>query len=233
MARSYTNLLTWMAGEFAPRILATPEASVKQMFENAIRYWNSHSGYKISTVVNYTPGTARVQVGAAFKTVVDVMPTSQAEQIWNNHPLWTLTGVTILDNVTTDLILMSEAFRNYQIYVGTNFRFHFEKSDLPTAGGYLYCVNVPAGTASLYVVGTKRILPDEDVSILPEVIVNWIYYYTKALVKQLEGHTLRATDIIDVKSDGQELYDEGKEEVEKLQETIKKEAWWVMFLKRM
>jgi len=230
MARDYTAYLTWIANEFAPRILATPETTLKQMYENAIRYWNTHSGYKITGLYDYTPGTKRVQISESFKQVSNVLPTSAATHIWNSHPLWTLTGITILDNVTTDLIMMSEAFRNYRVYVGTNFRYHFEKSDDPSEGGYLYCVNVPSGVQSVYVEGTRRIMEDETVT--TELILNWLYYYTKALVKQVEGHALRSTGIIDVKTDGQEMVDEGKEEMGELKETLQKESWWVMFSKR-
>lgn len=230
MARDYSAYLTWIANEFAPRILATPEITLKQMYENAIRYWNTHSGYKITGLYDYKPGVKRVQISESFKAISNVLPTSATTYIWNSHPLWTLTGITILDNVTTDLIMMSEAFRNYRVYVGTNFRWHFEKSDDPSVGGYLSCVNVPAGVGSVYVEGTRRILEDEVVT--TELILNWLYYYTKALVKQVEGHALRAVGIIDVSTDGQAMVDEGREEMKDLQETLKKEAWWVMFPKR-
>jgi len=230
MARSYTSFLTWIAAEFAPRTLATPEATLKQMYENAIRYWNTHSGYKIAGVYDYTAGSSRLQLSTSFKTVSDVMPTSTTTYIWNDHPLWTLTGITILDNVTTDLIMMSEAFRNYRIYVGTNFRWHYEKSDVPSVAGYLYVENVPSGVQSLYVEGTRRITEDEDIS--TELILNWIYYYTKALVKQIEGHTLRAAGMVDIPTDGQVLVDEGREEQKDLQETLKRESWWTVFPKR-
>jgi hypothetical protein len=225
-----SDIVDWVVREFAPRTLATTQVTLEQQAENAVRYWNTHSAYKISSVYDYAAGTVRVQLGAAFKAVADVIPTNATTYIWNDHPLWTLTGVTILDNVTTDLIMMSEAFRNYRIYVGTNFRWHFEKSDDSTKGGYLYAVNVPQGVQSLYVMGTKRILDGETVP--TELILNWLFYYTKALVKQIEGHTLRAAGIIDVTTDGQQMVDEGREEMKDLQETLRRESWWVAFPKR-
>jgi hypothetical protein len=230
MARDYTKYLTWIANEFLPRELATPNAVIQQQVENAITYYNTHSAYKITGIYDYIPGQKRAQLNSAFKTVVEVLPTSSTTWIWNDHPLWTLTGVTILDNVTTDLIMMSEAFRNYRIYVGTNFRWTFEKSDVPTVGGYLYAINVPANVEGVYVIGTKRITVDEDVVV--EVILNWINYYTKALVKQIEGNTLRAAGIVDLKTDGQELVNEGKEEMKALQDSLMKESFWVTALKR-
>jgi len=224
------EIINWIGTEFLPRTLATPTSVIGQQVDNAIRYYNTHSAYKISGVYDYTPGTKRVQISEAFKTIVEVIPTTSTTWIWNDHPLWTLLGITVLDNVTTDLIMMSEAFRNYQIYVGSNFRWTWAKSDDPTVGGYLYAINVPSRVRALFVVGTKRILPGED--IVTEVILNWILYYTKALVKQVEGHTLRAAGIVDLKTDGQELVTEGREEQKHLQDQLMKESFWVTAIKR-
>jgi hypothetical protein len=225
-----SEISAWVVQEFLPRTLATPAAVITQQVTNAIRYYNTHSAYKISGIYDYVPGQKRVQLDPAFKAAFDVIPTSSTTWIWNDHPLWTLLGVTVLDNVTTDLIMMSEAFRNYQIYVGSNFRWVYEKSDDPTVGGYLYAINVPSTVQALYVVGTKRILANEDIKV--EVILNWILYYVKALVKQIEGHTLRAAGIVDLKTDGQELMSEGKEEQKHLQEQLMKESFWITALKR-
>jgi len=71
MARDYTKYLTWLRQEFKPLTLATPDDTLKQIVENAIRYWNTNSAYKLGTMVNYAPLTKRVQLNAQFKTVVD------------------------------------------------------------------------------------------------------------------------------------------------------------------
>lgn len=231
--RQMTKYVNWIKREFSPLELVLAKDGdevIEQQVENAIRYWNNNSAYKISDVYEYTPGTDRVQIDANFKTVVDVIPTKKTTFIWNDHPLWTLTGITVLDNVTTDLIMMSEAFRNYRIYVGTNFRHWFHKSDDPTVGGYLYCVNVPAGVSSVYVIGTKRITENEN--IISPHILDWILYYSKALVKQVEGNILRKTAIIDMPLDGQALYTEGREEQKALQESLARNSRWVVFMKR-
>lgn len=228
--RNMNKYLQWIATEFKPLTLITPPEAIAQQVENAIRYWNTHSAYKISDVVDYAPGINRVQISPEFKAVVDVIPTKTTTHIWNDHPLWTLTGITVLDNVTTDLIMMSEAFRNYKIYVGTNFRFTFQREGDPTKGGYLYATNVPQNVGSLMVIGTKRILMEEDVKV--DYILDWILQYTKALVKQIEGNTLRKTSIIDTPLDGQALVDEGREEVEKLQDKLQDEGRWIAFIKR-
>jgi len=230
MARDYTKYLTWLKNEFKPLILITPDIVLEQQVENAIRYWNTHSAYKIGDVYNYAPGTKRVQLNSNFKMVVDVIPTKATTWIWNDHPLWTLTGITVLDNVTTDLIMMSEAFRNYRIYVGTNFRWTFQKSDDPTVGGYLYCINVPSNVESIFVTGTKRVIADEDIKV--DYILDWIYYYSKALVKQIEGNTLRKTAVIDMPIDGQALVDEGREEQKDLREKLFRDGMWILPIRR-
>jgi len=118
--RSMTKYVDWIKKEFEPISLIianTDDTVLEQKVENAIRYWNTHSAYKVSAMYDYAPGTTRIQLSEEFKSVVDVIPGQNAGFIWNSHPLWTLTGVTVLDNVTTDLIMLSEAFRNYRIYV--------------------------------------------------------------------------------------------------------------------
>lgn len=231
MARSYTEYLQWIKTEFAPLVLATPDDTIKQFVENAIRYWNTHSAYKISAMIPYTVGQIRAELPAQFKCVADVIPNRKTTWIWNDHPLWTLTSIQILDSVTTDLIMMSEAFRNYRIYVGADFRWWHYRSDLLTSGGYLYCINVPGGTTSLFVIGTKRILPDEDITELH--IKDWILRYTKALVKQAEGNTLRKAATVHLTTDGQQLVDEGMKEMEDLQKDLERSSRWVVFIKRV
>lgn len=231
--RSMDKYVDWIKREFNPLQLIIAQSSdevIEQQVENAIRYWNTHSAYKISQVVDYSANSARVQLDPEFKAVVDVLPTAASTYIWSSHPLWTLVGLTVLDNVTSDLIMMSEAFRSYQIYVGTNFRFAYKRSDEPTIGGYLYCTNVPANTQSLLAIGTKRITKNEDIK--SQYILDWILYYAKALVKQLEGNVLRKTMIIDTPLDGQSLVDEGRKEIEQLQERLHRDSRWIIFMKR-
>jgi hypothetical protein len=230
MARDYTAYLTWINQEFLPLILATPQATQIQILENAIRFWNTNSAYKITTMFDYAPGVKRIQLNTQFKAVADVYPSKTTAFVWNNHPLWSLMGMTVLDNVTGDLILMSEAFRNYQVYVGADFQWVFDKSDDPTVGGYLYCVNIPSGTEKICVMGTKRITADEDIK--PEPILDWIYRYSKALLKQVEGNTLRKSSIIGIANDGQQMVDEGRDEMKDLQDRLSKDSRWIAFLKR-
>ena len=52
----------WIRAEFAPITLATPSDTVKQMIENAIRYWNTHSAHKTSAMYD-TERSGRIQVG--------------------------------------------------------------------------------------------------------------------------------------------------------------------------
>lgn len=230
MARDYNKYLTWLRNEFLPLTLATPEDTLKQIVENSIRYWNTNSAYKLGTMVPYTVGQKRAQLNTQFKTVVDIYPDKTTTWIWNDHPLWTLMGITVLDNVTGDLIMMSEAFRNYRVYVGTDFQWQFDKSDDPAVGGYLYCINIPSGTQNLFVMGTKRITDDEDVKI--EQVLDWLYRYSKAQLKQIEGNTLRKVSVVGVSNDGQQLVDEGKQEIKDLQVELAKNGRWVVMSRR-
>jgi hypothetical protein len=224
------EIVAWLANEFLPLTLATPTATLEQIVDNAVRYWNTHSGYKITTMVDVPAGGTAVRLNTQFKRVVRVYPSSTTTWIWNDHPLWTLLGITILDNVTGDLIMMSEAFRNYRIYVGTDFRWVFQKSEDPTVGGDLYAINVPSGVEKLAVVGTKRITANETIKV--EYILDWILSFSKALLKQIEGNTLRKSSIIDIKNDGQELVNEGIEEMKDLKERLIHDGRWVALIRR-
>ena len=228
--RDAAEYVLWIRNEFKPLTLATPEATIYQQIENAIRYWNTHSGYKICQMVDYNQGLKRVQLDPSFKSVVQVYPNAKSTFIWNDHPLWTMLGVQVLDNVTTDLILMSEAFRNYQVYVGTNFMWHFDKAENFTEGGYLYAIHVPSQTNSLAVVGTKRILRNETIT--SDWIIDWLLRYTKALVSIVEGNTLRVASVIGLNNPGQQLLDAGKEDLKNLQDELAKNGRWVAFASR-
>lgn len=84
--RNYDKFLTWIRQEFLPLTLATPETTLKQIYENAIRFWNTHSAYRVETMVSYPPGTKRVQLNAQFKAVAEVYPSKTTTWIWNDHP---------------------------------------------------------------------------------------------------------------------------------------------------
>jgi len=203
-------IVAWLKVEFQPLTLATPDETLEQIVDNSVRYWNTHSGLKLTTMFDPPAGGSAIQLNNQFKTVVNVYPSATTTWIWNDHPLWTLLGITILDNVTGDMIMMSEAFRNYRCYVGTDMRWYFEQSKVSSEGGLLFMTNLPRGTDKIAVVGTKRITADE--SITNEYIIDWILPYAKALLKQIEGNTLRKGGIVDIKDDGAELVREGKEE---------------------
>jgi len=132
----------WIKREFMPVMLATPDETILQVIDNSIRYWNTHSAFKIVDMFNATAGDARIQLPSEWKNVVRVYPATTPDWILQNHPLWTLLGITIIDNLTADLVMMSEAFRNYRYYIGTDFKFYFDRYHNPDGdngyGGYLY-----------------------------------------------------------------------------------------------
>jgi len=231
-SRSTQKYLEWIEDHFLPLQLATPQATIEHCLENAIRYWNTHSGHKIARMYDLPSANTfvKIQVDADMKTAVRVLPSQQRDNFLKNNPMWSLLGIMPLGSMTQDLIQLSTAYQDYQVYLGRDFRWWFEKSDDPEVGGYLHMRHFPSVASKVYVEGTKRITKTED--IVDEYIEEWILMYTLALVKMVEGNTLRKSGIIDVKNDGQELVNEGKEEKKDLQEKLKQDARWTALIRR-
>jgi hypothetical protein len=300
------EILDWVTQEFQPISLATPDDTISQIIDNSIRYWNTHSAFPIVKMFPCSQVTIALPLSSDFKSVVKVYPATVPDWVLQNYPLWTLLGITIIDNLTSDLVLLSEAYRNYTYYIGTDFHFHFEKSDNPAVGGKLYLSNLPNPTTAICVVGTKRIIngkvtlpitgnsgtleyvPIEAGSVIltngtltytengsgtlvgslsgytgtidyatgawsvngwvgtgtqtatyvyyedikSEFMLQWLLYYIKALVKMVEGNALRKTMAIDIKNDGQQMYEEGRTEKEMLEKKLSDEGRWLTFARR-
>jgi len=225
-----SEILSWVATEFLPLEIATPRDTIIQIIDNAVRYWNTHSAFKTHEMYPFANADIRVQLDKKFKLVSKVYPSAISTWIWQGQPLWTLLGIQVMDNVTMDMIVLGEAFKNYRSYIGTDFRWKFVASEDPTVGGYLYLENIPSGATHICVEGAKRIVKVDDV--VSEHILNWVLYYVKSLVKQVEGNTLRKSSIIGVSNDGQELVNEGKEEMTTLQDQLQKDGRWITFARR-
>lgn len=160
-----SEIIAWCHQEFQPVDLATPDDTISQIADNAIRYWNTHSAFPIVKMFPIsTSGAGSGQMNATvvlssdYKNVVKVYPAMSPDWILQNYPLWSLLGITIIDNLTSDLVMLSEAYKNYRYYMGTDFNWHYEKSDDPAIGGTLYMTNLPNPSTSMCVVGTKRII---------------------------------------------------------------------------
>jgi hypothetical protein len=228
-----TEIIEWLEREFQPLKLATPDQTQSQYVENAVRYWNTHSAHPVLTMHNATSSVSQaIDIPPVTKQVYKVYPSSNPEWVYTHHPYWTLLGVTILDNVTTDLIEMATAYQHYKNYIGNDFRWNFVPSNDPTENSKLYMYNFPSRSApKAAVLGARRILPNEDIT--SPHILDWILYYTKALVKQAEGNILRKAKIINADADGQQLYDEGTEEKKALEERLAEEGRWLVFTQRI
>jgi hypothetical protein len=227
---SKNDMVDWIKTEFQPLTLATPDDTVKQIIDNAVRFWNTHSAYDVYMMIDAPASGHSVQLNAQIKMVAEVLPSKTSTWIFNNHPLWTITGIQVLDNITGDMIMMSEAFRNYHVYIGSDMRWHFVKSTDPAQGGYLYMENIPNGSSMLCVRGTKRILAADLIK--DECIMDWILNYSIALLKQREGNTLRKVGVADIPNDGDILVKEGKEEQKDLIQQLKEEGRWLAFARR-
>ncbi len=230
-----TEIREWLKTEFQPLTLATPDPTIDQLIANTLRFFNTHSAYKWMGMYDaYTSSDlgGMVTLSREFKSVVQVYPATETAWIWRDHPLWTLLGVTMLDNVTSDLILMSAAFQNYRIYTGTDFTWTYIKSENPDEnGGRLMLRNLPNRVTKVCVVGARRVFMDEDITM--EHILEWVLNYSKALLKKAEGNILRKSNIIGVKNDGQEMYNEGEDERKELEARLAEESRWICFVKRV
>ncbi len=229
--KTIATIKTWLDIEFLPLTLATPDDTITQIIENAIRYWNTHSAFSVIEMVASPASGSRVQLSANIKNVVQTIPGVRSNWILNDHPLWSLVGIQILDNISSDLIIMTEAFKNYRKYVGTDFRWKFVKSMDATAGGYLYVRNPPVGNNQLACFGTYRILDDDEIT--SDYIQDWIMRYSKAYLKETEGNILRKAAIVGVPSDGGDMVREGREEKKELQEKLVSDGRWVTFARRI
>lgn len=225
------NILTWVQSEFQPLQLTTPVATINQIIDNAIRYWNTHSAFKTLQMVDISAGGAVVTLDKSIKQVINAYPSENPGSFLNQHPIFTLTGIAAIGRRTTDIIQLATAFQHFQIYISTDFRWSFIKNDDPTLGGDLFMQHVPGGVTSLLVMGTKRIIENEDIK--SEYILDWLLHYVKALVKKAEGNLLRKSDIMGIKNDGQELFNEGEKEEEELRERLFEESMWVSLARRI
>lgn len=224
------DIRNWIYGEFAPTTLAIGQVAVDQQSRNAVRYWNTHSAYKITKMFDYA-GQDSIELTADIKNVAKVYPSIVEDTLLQTNPIGTLLGFVTLDSMTTDLIMQINAMEGYRIYMGQDFRYRYERStNQAVTPGRLYVQNVPRGATKLAVVGLKWILDDEDIT--DDFILDWILQYTLALTKVKEGNTLRKAQIIGIQNDGEQMLQEGLDAVKDLQEKLSRESQWALLATR-
>jgi len=234
-SRDTTKYLTWIAQQYLPLTLATPTATLEQLLENSFRYFNTHSAHRIIGMYDYAQGAARIQLDADVKMVYKVYPSGISDYVIRNSPAWSLLGFGAIgygsySGLPSDLIQMDTAYRDYAVYLGRDFRHTFVPPTTLDAGGYLYVKNLPREATKVCVFGAKRVTAAED--IVDEFINEWILKYFHALVKQIEGNTLRKAGIIGVKDDGGEQIKEGREEQEALEKKLAEDGRWAAMIRR-
>lgn len=228
-----SEIISWVNQEFEPVQLVTGSETISQFIGNAIRYLNTHSAFRYGEMLTVSSGTQSIQVSTNIKTVVKALVTPPQEWITQNYPQWSLLGISMLDSVNNDLIMMTEAFKNYKAYISGDYKWYFEASSDPSVGGTMYFYNLPQNVTRVYALGTRRFKLDNETDDLnDEHALRWVLEYTKALTKQAEGNALRKSSAIGVSNDGQQLYQEGREEMLALQKQIFEEARWLCFAKR-
>jgi hypothetical protein len=229
------EIIQWTRNKFAPIPLSTPEETLVQNIEETIRYWNNHSAYKTADMVTLDGNGMTVVVPTKIKTVVQVYPAIQNSSIFQDHPLFSLLGIVLMDNITQDLIQLDAAFRTYRVYTGYDFRWTFMRSGDPAVGGKLMLRNLPIRTDRVCVVGTRRLIRDQHgkwEDITDEQILEWVLAYMFALTKKSEGQLLRKGEIVGIKSDGQAMFDEGEKDKAALEQVLRDGGRWVVMARR-
>lgn len=228
------EIASWIATSFLPLELVTPDETVELCIKNAIRYFNNYSAVRAFEMVSAS--APRVQVSKYIKVVSQVYPDAGNTNTGLNLqdvPLWSLLGVQVVDAITSDMIMLSETYKTYRSYMGKDFSWTFVQSEDPSdanGGGYLYMQNLPSGCTRLCILGARRIFEDDNIT--NSFILDWILRYSRCLVKQIEGNSLRKADIIGVKNDGDTLVQEGKDEMKQLQEELLVNGRWLSFASR-
>lgn len=231
------QMIDWLKTEFHPLTIPLEDKTLSQILDRVFRYFNTHAAYKhIEMVQNVSVGTGMVQLSNKFSTVAEVYPAANNLWVLQNHPLWTLLGVSVLDNITSDLIQMYAAFQTYRFFIGNDFRWTVLPAQDPEIGPQLMLANLPqsgdiaTGAIDLCVIGARRYGMNED--ILAENVLEWMLDYFKALVKQSMGELLRKGDIDGIPNDGQRYVDDGAKEEAALKERLGIEGRWLVFGQR-
>lgn len=226
-----SQILEWVQNEFLPLKLAMAPEALSQIYENAIRYFNTHSALRHLEMFNVSAGSQKIELSTKYITVSEVYPSRIQSDIIQNHPWWVLLNMTVLDNVTSDLVQLAHSFQEYSVYIGRDFHYQFVDSHDPATAPMLLVENVPAGADKVCVIGARRIDANEDIK--SEHILDFLLYYIKALVKMGEGAILRKADINNINNDGQIQYQEGVSEKKELEERLAVEGRWLSFCKRI
>lgn len=223
------DILDWIKTDYAPLTFSLPDETILQFIDNSIRYFNAHSGYKIVREVTVTGN--KMVLDPEIKTVVQVWPSMQTTNLQYGDPSWSLLGIQSINNLTSDIIQLNEAYKLYRNYLGADFRFYWKRSDDPKVGGTLFLENLSSQASNIEIVGTKRIMEDEDVT--QEYIVNWLLLASKAQVKMAEGNALRKGELIGLKTDGASYIDEGQKLWDEMKSDLEKNSRWVSLVARM
>jgi len=228
------DMLAWIKTQFEPVTLATTDANILQQIANAKRYFNGHSAFPRVETIAYTGGKG-VEVDEHFKSIVQVYPGQSTTWLLNNHPLWSLLGIPIIDHVSSDMITISSGFKNYQTFVGTDFRFQYLAPSATMTGaeakGRLYLSSPPVGVTSLTVIGSHRICGSEEIE--SQWIYDWILRYTYALVIGIEGQTLAKAAVADVKGlNGDQMIQQGLKAQNDLETELAEQGMWILMIQR-
>jgi len=230
-----SEIVAWLNTRYLPLQYSIPWNTRMNLVEDAIRYWNTHSAFPHLEMVDVSSSSTSgsVQASSNLKSVVKVYPAQNPHPgfLWEDHPMWSLLGMTVLDNVTTTLIEMASAFAAMRVYIGSDFNWKCLPSFDPDEGPYVVWEHKPSGVTQLCLLGLYRIREVDNV--VSQHILDWIIEYSHALFLIAEGNVLRKASVIGLNNDGNQMIQEGKEKKEKLEQRLVEEGRWVVMGKRI
>ena len=224
------DITEWIKIQFKPLILSIPDDVIDQKIKDAIRYWNTHSAFKIIVMADMPAPNSSVSMPTSVKTVSEVIPNALESVVLDQFPFWSFFGNVNSGTFVQDYTELFEGYKSYKKYYSSEMAWTWVRStDSEDVGGKLYVTRYPAGATKLACMCLKRITLNEDVK--DEHILDWLLNYTLALIKIIEGNVLRKGQLIGIKDDGNNLLSEGAKEKEQLEETLRKEGRWFIMAK--
>lgn len=191
------GMIEWIIVEYQPLEFSVPNETVEQIIKNAIRYFNNNSAVRVTEMVDVL--SPKTMVPKTIKAVSQVVPARNSMvNAAYNLPMWTLLGVQVINALNTDLIMLSETYKNMSIYMGKDFQWQFIPSDNPgdfevtddlTGSGTLWTPTLAHGNilpGTVIVTGLTEVFTDDGngvmVSNLSAGTSGSISYTTGAMV---------------------------------------------------
>lgn len=124
------EIAEWIKVGYQPLQFSIPDQTIEQNIRNAYRYFNNNSAIQYTEMV--PKSGVRIPISKHIKAVSSVIPASLPGVLnIQDFPLWSLLGIQVIDNLNTDLMMLTDTYKNYSIYMGKDFQWTFQPQDAP------------------------------------------------------------------------------------------------------